>query len=1788
MSVYTNDYEDDNLFDRSPSDGDDESELVELQADGFADYVNRLDTEQNERLEKEEHEIVELWNARNTVLSRMGSVIPVITSPIEENVSISELESPYDDNESIVSHQTDYPKLVPKEEFKSPRFIFSTRLHSRSSSSTIIPSSSSFVNRNITNQNGRTSSMISHTQDDDRSSGISSLIPSPVHSPVMWRAEKILGRGLCSSSIDYTRMNIEEIRSVKPHNRNDTCSESDVFKDVNKSSKQGFFAAMRERMEAASAAAAAAAAASVTGNETPLSFEDQSINVPLLINTRKSHFDHDEEFEYYQTYILPKMIQKEKERQKQETTVDFSFKIGLDEPSTNADGIVVEDEPHLSIIVDNNNNGLKRVCTIFDQYQLVYDRENILHDQWLYGLISYTFLLKQSVKMVNSSVMKLLQQQLKHSDTFWLSNGLKKRPIFNDSFFNIEEPVVVPSDGVPSSLTGNNPTTDHAPENDIPSIPETRLNKFRQLARCFFYINCQMEWSSGALVAMNLYSPYEKLSKLPYQKWHLRFCEDFVDFIYQTKEKSNSNYEYVKRLQANFIDKSVIITTNSEGFVLYIQMKGNVTEMLNLEPWWITQKRRKENKPVMGTSQALQRQSNLGAPQPICSTIRISIKISRIKNSSQKRNNPRYDDQTLEKYEHRMDRIVIDNIRMAFREFLSFFYRHRVQICFAGSITEVLQSRSLRIERPIFNSFIKNYSWQMLLSIGYRFQQRATQKFINYLKTVEIDNDFYQIAIYIWRRAKEYHFLDIDEELLKFTNRLLEIGQEKKAAPTHVASLTNPPRNKAYAPSVTITPTTVCVKPFKLVKTNRTIREAKFGGTFNFCLVEIREETGEALHATHFGILRPKFENYLEYGFKLTNDRIYRHLHHSQSQLKEKQYWFYWHDEKNKTNLSFEEAYAWMGDFRNEFVVAKHSARIAQCFTSSDATIRVPIEKTEIIDDIERNGYIFTDGVGTFSSRLRDEICYIMGFRRKFSVMQIRYGGCKGTVSVNPDLDYTEKQLILRKSMHKFISKHDVLELCKISAPRSLHLNRQAIALLESRLLPHSTFLLFQNQHLLWLVESLLYLPSTYELLNERLSQHLPLRDLITTAHVDLIHEPFFRQLITTVCKLEIKRIQDKTRIQISKNSGRNMFGIVDETGILRYGQVFVQYTELETEQLEDTKRRYGGRGGNREEIKRVVVGKIVVTKNPCHHPGDLRTFEAVDIPKLRHLVDCIVFPQQGHRPHPNEISGSDLDGDEYAVYWHPDLIPTTENFAPYEYDSQEKPKKLDRPVTRDDIRHIVLDISEQDALGRLSNLHLAFTDMFSIRHKDAIAIAAAIAEEVDAGKTGKHPLTEEQITEYARKLNNARADFFNRPQQFDLYASSNAIGILFRAIRRSEPGWLKINRCLHTKTTIGLIQSSHISAHVEIDPFLIHPLAHLYRDDAEHLFKLYRDQISDIMYVYHFHSEIDLICRFDSQQQNMSKQYDIADSAQLELGQLINRIQGLFNDSQLNTYHSFKCLCEECDTHRMARASACYIITYEQPYTKKILSFPWLFSSWLVKLRRINLEKQNLVKPPSNYTLVGQAFLHSLGLLIEHQSLRFLVNFNFDSNKNTCLLQLHYDVRTKISINIRVHLMEWAILEIVTGWLDRQDIFSIKKYASKTATRPTILIRTWKHILAQFLFTKYQPKKCSGLLLVQNRFLLKQQVTVTHESGTTVSLTLPQFASAPSLSEIPSISDWWSDEMACKFYKRLLNLTAQCSRTHALSASSERMDMAHLNEYLTLGLLSIAAENEFGNVTWQ
>jgi hypothetical protein len=47
-----------------------------------------------------------------------------------------------------------------------------------------------------------------------------------------------------------------------------------------------------------------------------------------------------------------------------------------------------------------------------------------------------------------------------------------------------------------------------------------------------------------------------------------------------------------------------------------------------------------------------------------------------------------------------------------------------------------------------------------------------------------------------------------------------------------------------------------------------------------------------------------------------------------------------------------------------------------------------------------------------------------------------------------------------------------------------------------------------------------------------------------------------------------------------------------------------------------------------------IIVGKVVVTKNPCLHPGDIRVLDAVYNEELEEkgLRDCLVFPQKGPR----------------------------------------------------------------------------------------------------------------------------------------------------------------------------------------------------------------------------------------------------------------------------------------------------------------------------------------------------------------------------------------------------------------------------------------------------------------------------------------------------------------------------------------------------------------------------
>lgn len=70
-----------------------------------------------------------------------------------------------------------------------------------------------------------------------------------------------------------------------------------------------------------------------------------------------------------------------------------------------------------------------------------------------------------------------------------------------------------------------------------------------------------------------------------------------------------------------------------------------------------------------------------------------------------------------------------------------------------------------------------------------------------------------------------------------------------------------------------------------------------------------------------------------------------------------------------------------------------------------------------------------------------------------------------------------------------------------------------------------------------------------------------------------------------------------------------------------------------------------------------IILGKVIVTRNPCTHPGDIRLLDCVDIPELRYLYNVVVFSSRGQRPNCNKMSGGDLDGDTYFVAWDKELL---------------------------------------------------------------------------------------------------------------------------------------------------------------------------------------------------------------------------------------------------------------------------------------------------------------------------------------------------------------------------------------------------------------------------------------------------------------------------------------------------------------------------------------------------
>ncbi|VFQ91433.1 unnamed protein product [Cuscuta campestris] len=426
--------------------------------------------------------------------------------------------------------------------------------------------------------------------------------------------------------------------------------------------------------------------------------------------------------------------------------------------------------------------------------------------------------------------------------------------------------------------------------------------------------------------------------------------------------------------------------------------------------------------------------------------------------------------------------------------------------------------------------------------------------------------------------------------------------------------------------------------------------------------------------------------------------------------------------------------------------------------------------------------------------------------------------------------------------------------------------------------------------------------------------------------------EPFLSMTLQAFRALKLQDLRTKARIFIP--SARSMMGCLDETRTLEYGEVFVQYS--------GTNRRLSLGDAplfaESSNCNYIVSGYVAVAKNPCLHPGDVRVLRAVNVPALRHMVDCVVFPQKGQRPHPNECSGSDLDGDIYFVCWDQDLIPK-EMKQPMDY-TPAPSMELDHDVTMEEVQKYFVDYMVNDSLGRISNAHVVFADKEAQKamSEPCLELAKLFSVAVDFPKTGvpaKMP-SHLFVKEYP--------DFMEKPSDQKTYVSSRVIGKLYRAVKDIS---LDVITSFTREDAVRWYD-----ADLEVEGFKG------FIRDAVNCKTEYDFMLRNLMESYGINSEAEMLCGGVIKPSKVFDHKKDPSAVHFALKALKKEARSWFMQGSQSREES------------LAKASAWYHVTYHPTYwgwynkggeTDHLISFPWCVYDKIIEIKRFKTRMRNL-----------------------------------------------------------------------------------------------------------------------------------------------------------------------------------------------------------------------------------
>ncbi|KAA8521567.1 hypothetical protein F0562_012240 [Nyssa sinensis] len=528
--------------------------------------------------------------------------------------------------------------------------------------------------------------------------------------------------------------------------------------------------------------------------------------------------------------------------------------------------------------------------------------------------------------------------------------------------------------------------------------------------------------------------------------------------------------------------------------------------------------------------------------------------------------------------------------------------------------------------------------------------------------------------------------------------------------------------------------------------------------------------------------------------------------------------------------------------------------------------------------------------------------------------------------------------------MEKFESYHSILEICSWTRFQPGFLNRQIVTLLSTLKVPDEIFWNMQDSMISKLNQMLVDADVAFDVLTASCAEQGYTAAIMLSAGFKPQTEPHLRGMLTSVRAAQLGDLREKARIFVS--SGRWLMGCLDELGVLEQGQCFIQ---VSNPSLENCFVKHGSRFSETKKNLEVINGTVTIAKNPCLHPGDVRILEAVDVPGLHHLFDCLVFPQKGDRPHTNEASGSDLDGDLYFVTWDENLIPPSKRSCmPMEYAPAEV-KSLPRPVNQMDIIDFFTRNIVNENLGSICNAHVVHADLSEDKALDekCLKLAELAATAVDFPKSGK-------IVNMPFELKPKLYPDFMGKEEFQSYKSKKILGRLYREIRDA-----------YDKDVAASSELTFVPEDIPYDKDLEIPGSTDFIADAWNHKCCYDGQVNGLLGQYKVNREEEVVTghiwsmpKYSSKKQGeLKERLKHAYSAlRKEFRQVFERMDSDFeqlSDDEKNTLYEKK-------------ASAWYQVTYSPSWVKKslalqepdgsretlFLSFAWINADYLARIK--------------------------------------------------------------------------------------------------------------------------------------------------------------------------------------------------------------------------------------------